>query len=83
MNSETGIYTTFEESRNDIINQAKEFNWDLERLESENKLRINSTSSDNLKDIIEKIKMEKEAIDASISNMLSMIFDYLSSLFRF
>ena len=78
-----GIYTTFGGSRNDIINQAKEFNWDLERLESENKLRINSTSSDNLKDIIEKIKMEKEAIDASISNMLSMIFDYLSSLFRF
>ncbi|MEM3555213.1 MAG: ATPase domain-containing protein [Candidatus Micrarchaeia archaeon] len=37
---ERGLFVTFEESRNDVTSQALQFGWDLEKLESEGKLKI-------------------------------------------
>jgi len=40
-NNEPGVYSTMENSREDVIEQASQFGWDVERLENENKLVIN------------------------------------------
>ncbi len=37
---ERGLYLTFEETRPFILEQARRFNWDLEQLEQEHKLKI-------------------------------------------
>lgn len=37
---EKGVFVTFEETRDDIVEQAAQFGWDLETLENEGKLKI-------------------------------------------
>lgn len=81
MNDEPGIYTTFEESREDLINQAQGFNWDLEKLEEENRIKINSVDPKDLKQTLEKIEKEKEEINAKrlVIDSLSTIGIYATS----
>jgi len=43
-NGEPGVYVTFEELPDQIYRDAKNFGWDLRRLEEENKFRILCTS---------------------------------------
>lgn len=75
MNDEPGIYTTFEESREDLINQAQGFNWDLEKLEGENRIKINSVDPKDLKQTLGKIEKEKEEINAK-----RLVIDSLSTI---
>lgn len=48
MDGEPGIYLTFEELPDQIYRDARNFGWDLRKLESEGKLRIICTSPDVL-----------------------------------
>lgn len=61
---EKGIYFTFEEKKEALISQAKQFGWDLEKLEKQGKLLIISIGTDDISkdtalDIIEIIKNTK------------------------
>lgn len=47
-NNEVGIYFTFEEKKEALINQANQFGWDLEKLEKKGKLKIISIGSDDI-----------------------------------
>lgn len=40
MNGENGLYITFEQNREDLLKQAKEFGWDLDKLEKQGKINI-------------------------------------------
>ncbi len=46
--SDVGIYITFEEKKNSLIEQAKQFGWDLKEYEKKNKLKIISLGNDNI-----------------------------------
>jgi circadian clock protein KaiC len=61
---EKGIYFTFEEKKKSLIEQAKQFNWDFEKLKKSNKLRIiaigtEDISKNTVEEIIEIIKNTK------------------------
>lgn len=80
---ENGIFVTFEQMPNQIYRDAKNFGWDLKRLEQENKLRLICTSPELLLESqgsahlldepIRRIKPRRVVID-SLSN-LSMYFE--------
>src|SRR5579862_6611991 len=46
--AEPGIYVTFEQLPDQIYRDAKNFGWDLQKMEEENKLRVICTSPDLL-----------------------------------
>lgn len=61
---EVGIYFTFEEKKEALVNQAKQFGWDLPKLERSKKLRLIEIGSDDIdkntaKEIISIIKSTK------------------------
>ncbi len=62
--NETGIYFTFEEKRESLINQTKQLGWDFEKYEKENKIKIISINEEtitkhSIEDMIEIIKKTK------------------------
>ena len=56
LNKEPGIYITFEESRDKIVRQAKEFGWDLEKLERDRLLEIYAVESTDIEDVLGRIR---------------------------
>ena len=80
LNDEPGIYVMFEESCEDVVDQAKEFGWDLEELGSENKLVINSLSPEDLRGVIDKIKSLSAGIGAKrlVIDSLSTVMVYVA-----
>ena len=72
MFNEKGIYFTFEEKRESLIEQAKQFNWDVEKLESKNNLKIISlgldeidkNTSQDMIDIIESFGAKRVVVDS-------------------
>jgi len=79
-NNEYGIYFTFEEKKNSIIEQAKQFNYDLEQLEINNKLKIISIGTQDISktliedmiEIIINLKAKRVVID-SITTMSYLV----------
>jgi len=75
---ENGIFVTFEQMPNQIYRDAKNFGWDLKRLEQENKLRLICTSPELLLEThrtkhfldepIRQVKPRRIVID-SLSNL--------------
>ncbi len=73
---EIGIYFTFEEKRDDLINQARQFGWDLESLEKKGKLKIISLGFEDISknttkeimEIVNGVKAKRIVID-SISTL--------------
>ena len=75
---EKGIYVTFEQLPDQIYRDAKNFGWDLRKMEEENKLRIVCTSPDVmlvadggesvLDEFIEEIHPQRIVVD-SLSNL--------------
>ncbi len=73
---EVGIYFTFEEKREDLIEQAKQFGWDFVKLEKQGKIKIISLgfediskgTIDEIIEIIESVKAKRVVID-SISTL--------------
>jgi len=71
-NNENCIYFTFEEKKNSLIKQAKQFSWDLEKLEKINKLKIisigtsniNKNTIDEMIEIIKNNKSKRVVIDS-------------------
>lgn len=69
---ETGVYFTFEEKRDSLIEQASLFGWDIEKYEKEGKLKIVSIGTENISynvindmlEIIEKTKAKRIIIDS-------------------
>ena len=56
LSGEAGVYVTFEESREKILEQARAFGWDLQKLEQENLLRIFVVDTDDIEEILERIR---------------------------
>lgn len=75
---ENGIFVSFEQMPNQIYRDAKNFGWDLKRLEQENKLRLICTSPELLREThgtkhfldepIRQVKPRRIVID-SLSNL--------------
>lgn len=73
--NEIGIYFTFEEKRDDIISQANQFGWDLEKLEKKGKLKIISIGTEDISkntineilEIITNTKAKRVVIDSIIT----------------
>lgn len=69
---EKGIYFTFEEKRESLIQQANQFGWDFDKLEKSNKVRIISigtediskTTIDEIIEIIKNTKTKRVVIDS-------------------
>jgi KaiC/GvpD/RAD55 family RecA-like ATPase len=86
INNEVSIYFTFEERRKSIIEQAKQFNFDIEKFENNNLLKIISIgtddiSSNTIKDILEIVvstKAKRIVID-SITTLSFITPENLSS----
>ena len=74
-NNEPGIYLTFEESKKKIYDQGEQFGWDLQKLENEKKLVINSVSYVGIKDILRNLAREAKKINAT-----RLVIDSLSTL---
>jgi KaiC/GvpD/RAD55 family RecA-like ATPase len=74
--NEKGIYFTFEEKREALISQAKQFGWDIEKLEKEGKIKIipigtediSKNTTDEIIEIIQNTKSKRIVID-SISTL--------------
>ena len=70
--NEVGVYFSFEEKKESLIKQAKQFGWDLEKLEKAKKLRVISLGLEDIttrtvKDLIEIIsdlKAKRVVIDS-------------------
>jgi KaiC/GvpD/RAD55 family RecA-like ATPase len=79
-NNSKVIYLSFEEKKESLIDQAKQFGWDLKKLEKKNKLRIIDFSLEKLTksnieeiwSIIEEFKTELLIID-SLTTLIYLI----------
>ncbi len=64
IDNEKGIYFTFEEKKESLIEQANQFGWEIEKLEKKEKIKIISIGTDDISkntvnDMIEIIKNTK------------------------
>ncbi|MFH1403033.1 MAG: ATPase domain-containing protein [Candidatus Altiarchaeota archaeon] len=64
LEGEPGLYITFEESREKILQQAEQFNWDLESLEKKKLFNIFVAETDDIGDTLESIKEAVSRINA-------------------
>lgn len=79
---EKGIYFTFEERKDSLIQQAKQFGWDLETFEKKNNLKIislgideiNSKTINDIIQIINDTKAKRVVID-SISTLSYLLVE--------
>lgn len=70
--NEVGVYFSFEEKKESLINQAKQFGWDLVKLEKAKKLRIVSLGLDDISsrtvedliEIITDLKAKRVVVDS-------------------
>lgn len=73
--NESGVYITFEESKEKIFKHTAQFGWDLKKLEDQNKLQIIEYTPSNVKKLlaegggevdvaIEKLKAKRVVIDS-------------------
>jgi KaiC/GvpD/RAD55 family RecA-like ATPase len=75
--NEPGIFLTFEESKMKVYDQGELLGWDLQRLEEEKKLVINSVDYADVKDILRNLAREKKEVNAR-----RLVVDSLSTLFE-
>jgi len=61
---EPALYVTFEESRDKILRQAKEFDWDLEKLERDGLFEIYVVETYDMEDVLETIKEKVRKLKA-------------------
>ncbi len=81
-----GILITFEERREDIVRRAREYGWDLERLEADKKLRILEyppheverfiSEGEIIRDIVTDLKAKRIVIDSMTSFALVFESEY-------
>ena len=86
---EKGLYVTFEERKENLLQQAMQFGWDLEKLEKKNLLHILAIPSDKMsnetvktiKDIVKKEKIQRVVIDSLTTLTINApIFSSISNL---
>jgi circadian clock protein KaiC len=79
---EKGLFISVEQSREEIISQANQFNWDLERMEKEGKLKIITLNAqklfemkkvEELEELIKKDHYTRVVIDSITSFVYSSI----------
>jgi len=75
LNGEPGIYLTVEEGRGRIVSQAKQFGWDLERLEKEKKIMLNNIDEYDIDSILDTLEKEVKRLNAKrvVVDSLSMM----------
>lgn len=75
MNGENGIYVTLDESFDMIKGQAKQFGWDFDKLEAENKIAFISVRLGRTKlDIFDQIREARDKVNAK-----RVVFDNLAT----
>jgi len=85
-NNEPGIYLTFEESKKKVYAQGEQFGWDLQRLENEGKLIVNSVGDGDIGEILKDLSDGAKRINAkrlvidSLSTLLESARRYTSKL---
>ncbi len=65
---DNGLYVSFEESKEKIIEHGKQFGWDISGLEKSGKLVIYSVETDDMGEILESIK--KKVIELKIKRVV-------------
>jgi len=88
LESEVGIYFTFEEKRDALIMQASQFGWDLQELEKKGLIKIVSIGVDSIDkdtvneimEIIKNLKAKRVVIDSisTLSFLVQSVENYLS-----
>ena len=76
---EPGIYITFQENKDTLIQEMKEFGWDIERLESEKKLLIFESTPEQ----VEKLMKEGSGIIQDVADSIHakrLVMDSLSTV---
>lgn len=74
-NNEPGIYLTIEESKDKILEQAKQFGWNIAELEKNRRLIINVMEKTDIITILDKLEKEIKEINAK-----RLVIDSLSML---
>lgn len=82
---EPGLYVTLEENKAMMVEQARQFGWDLPKLESENKLRVFIPETHDLEELLNSMKKEVEEIKAKrfVLDSLPMLSICLKRYSRF
>jgi circadian clock protein KaiC len=88
VNGEPGLYITFEETREKIIEHSREFNMDIPSLEEKNLLEIYQVDTDdmgtilaNIKDRVGELKAKRLVVD-SLTTMMEHGVIYRSQISR-
>jgi len=76
-NNEKGIFITFEQNKKDILSQTQNFNWNLERLEGEDKVKILDFKPSDMHIANILLKMEQTILDFKPKRL---VLDSLSTL---
>ncbi|MFH1470599.1 MAG: ATPase domain-containing protein [Candidatus Micrarchaeota archaeon] len=86
-NSEKALYVSFEENKQSITDQARQFGWDLEKLEKSGKLKIVCFNMPKTNVVNVNAEMEKMAKtfkpDRVVVDSLSVLLVYLEMSSRF
>lgn len=57
-NGESGVYLTVEENKDKIISQAQQFGWDIEKLEKEKRVIVNTIEESTIGEILDNLDKE-------------------------
>ena len=76
-NGEPGLYISLDESRENILRQALQFGWDLEKLEKDNLLLVKHIKLSNIEETIKDIEKLSSKIKAQ-----RIVIDSISTLFE-
>lgn len=86
VSGEAGLYVSFEESREKIIEHAETFGWDIPSLEEKKLLEIYEVDTGDMGEILEEIRAKVESINAgrlvidSLTTMMEHGLIYRSSI---
>lgn len=82
LNGEPGIYLTVEESRDNVVSQAQQFGWEIEKLEKEKKMMINTIEEYEIGVILDELEKESKQLKARrvVVDSLSMMSIFTRAL---
>lgn len=85
LKGDAGLYVTLEENKEMMVRQSKQFGWDLEKLESKNKLKISTPETQDLEELLNGLKDDIEEIKAKrfVLDSLPMLSMYSKRYTKF
>lgn len=90
LNGEPGVYLTVEENKDKILSQANQFGWNIEKLEREKKMVVNTIEEsdideilDNLKSEVKQLKAKRVVVDSlSMMSIFTRVLDKVSKTMK-